>query len=374
MAEPSYEELRVRLKETEQKLESRELKLRELGVDDWEPKPVAPEAPVVIKTCNHIRENGAFCQSVALRGREYCRFHLRERGRRLKMARARARGERWHLDLPPLEDLYAVQVSIMRVLQALDHDRLDKGRGSLMLYGLQQAATNLRCPQEVWERSSRFELADDEGVEEYDDFEAEFDLPQGIDLKTPPEVVFPEATPVAISEERADLMEVTPLDIELMEIRQREGPEAVTRKLKQLDAAEDRRYRRAQAQLAHARHVVRAAQNLAREAHLVERSQADRAAADQGAGRWCPALVRFCCGQGGNGTGCVPHSFARSRRKGGRGIHHQEGPTVRRACDRGGRTGVRARLEALHCCCSREGWVEHAFQACTRVGNWEFSL
>src|SRR5271157_9362 len=31
MAEPSYEELRVRLKETEQKLTSRELKLRELG-------------------------------------------------------------------------------------------------------------------------------------------------------------------------------------------------------------------------------------------------------------------------------------------------------------------------------------------------------
>src|SRR5271157_3583721 len=281
MAEPSYEELRVRLKETEQKLESRELKLRELGVDDWEPKPVAPEAPVVIKTCNHIRENGAFCQSVALRGREYCRFHLRERGRRLKMARARARGERWHLDLPPLEDLYAVQVSIMRVLQALDHDRLDKGRGSLMLYGLQQAATNLRCPQEVWERSSRFELADDEGPTEYDDFETEFDLPQGIDLKTPPEVVFPEATPVAISEERADLMEVTPLDIDLMEIRQREGPEAAWRKLKQVDAAEDRRYRRAQAQLAHARHVVRAAaQNLAREAHLVERSQAGLAAAE----------------------------------------------------------------------------------------------
>src|SRR5271157_3020486 len=280
MAEPSYEELRVRLKETEQKLESRELKLRELGVDDWEPKPVAPKEPVVIKTCNHIRENGAFCRSAAVTGRDYCHFHLGVLGRRLKMARARARGQRWRLELPPLEDLYAVQVSIMRVLQALDHDRLDKGRGSLMLYGLQQAATNLRCPQEVWERSSRFELADDEGVEEYDDFEAEFDLPQGIDLKTPPEVVFPEATPVAISEERADLMEVTPLDIELMEIRQREGPEAVTRKLKQLDAAEDRRYRRAQAQLAHARHVVRAAQNLAREAHLVERSQADRAAAE----------------------------------------------------------------------------------------------
>ena len=76
-------------------------------------------------------------------------------------------------------------------------------------------------------------------------------------------------------------MEVTPLDIELMEIRQREGPEAAWRKLKQVDAAEDRRYRRARAQLAPARHVVRAAaQNLAREAHLVERSQPDRAAAE----------------------------------------------------------------------------------------------
>src|SRR5271157_3211275 len=78
MAEPSYEELRVRLKETEQKLESRELKLRELGVDDWEPKPVAPKEPVVIKTCNHIRENGAFCRSAAVTGRE-----ARKRDRKL---------------------------------------------------------------------------------------------------------------------------------------------------------------------------------------------------------------------------------------------------------------------------------------------------
>src|SRR5208337_1011540 len=223
MAEPSYEELRVALKDTRERLDAREQRLRELGVNDWEPTPVE-EKKVVIPTCRHVRENGECCGSVAVTGRNYCYHPLSDRGRRLKMARARARGQRWRLELPPLEDLYAVQVSIMRVLQALDHDRLDKGRGSLMLYGLQQAATNLRCPQEVWERSSRFELADDEGVEEYDDFEAEFDLPQGIDLKTPPEVVFPEATPVAISEERADWMEDTPLDIDLMEIRQREGP------------------------------------------------------------------------------------------------------------------------------------------------------
>src|SRR5271157_2465966 len=192
MAEPSYEELRVRLKETEQKLESRELKLRELGVDDWEPKPVIAEEPVVIKTCNHIRENGRCCRSAAVTGRDYCHFHLGVLGRRLKMARARARGERWRLELPPLEDLYAVQVGIMQVLDALGHEQLDSRRGALMLYGLQQAATNLRCPQEVWERSCRFD-----NVEEvqWDGFEDEHGLPKNFDVDTPPEVAFPPAAP-----------------------------------------------------------------------------------------------------------------------------------------------------------------------------------
>src|SRR5271157_2194414 len=213
--EPPYHELREQVKLLEDDLRRREDERREQ--EEWErrqekqwwpgdPKEIEEPEPV-IQTCSHIRENGAFCQSVALRGREYCRFHLRERGRCLEMARARARGERWRLDLPPLEDLYAVQVSIMRVLQALDHDRLDKGRGSLMLYGLQQAATNLRCPQEVWERSCRFD-----NVEEvqWDGFEQEHGLPKNFDVDTPPEVAFPppaagrDSTEVALQERKAE--------------------------------------------------------------------------------------------------------------------------------------------------------------------------
>jgi len=289
---PSYEELQAELEETKDKLQT-------LLAGQPEMVPDAPkeEEKVVIPTCAHIRENSAHCRAAALKGRKYCRFHLEERGRRLKMARARARGERWRLNLPPMEDMHAVRVGIMRVLEALDHGVLEKGVGGLMLYGLQQAATNLSRPQEIWDQSSRFEVADGEGPAEYANFEADYGLPQGIDVDTPPEVAFPAATPAVISEERANLMEVTPVDIDLMEIRQHEGPEAVTRKLKQLDAAEDRRYRRAQAQLAHARHVVRAAaQNAARETHFVERSQAElaavnareRAAAEAGSG--CPIL------------------------------------------------------------------------------------
>src|SRR5271157_2326611 len=119
MAELSYEEMRAALQETKEKLHSRERRLRELGVDDWEPKPLPPPEKVVIKLCHHIRVNGKRCRGVATTGRDYCYFHLDDLGRRLKMARARARGQRWRLELPPLEDMYAVQVSVTQVIAAM---------------------------------------------------------------------------------------------------------------------------------------------------------------------------------------------------------------------------------------------------------------
>src|SRR5208283_3454974 len=155
MAEPSYEELRVALKDTRERLDAREQRLRELGVNDWEPTPVE-EKKVVIPTCRHVRENGECCGTVPVTGRNYCYHHLSDRGRRVKMARARARGQRWRLELPPLEDLYSVQVALMQVLDALLSGQLDRHMGGVVLYGLQQAATNLRLPEEVWERSHRF--------------------------------------------------------------------------------------------------------------------------------------------------------------------------------------------------------------------------
>jgi len=282
--DPSYEELKEMVERAKNDLREddelmcEQLQLMRIALGE---EPAVPVEKTIIPTCGHVLESNRFCGSAALKGRKYCRFHLEERGRRLKMARARARGERWRLNLPPLEDMHAVQAGIMRVLEALDHGVLEKGVGGLMLYGLQQAATNLSRPQDTWDQSSRFEAAAGEGPAEYANFEADYGLPQGIDVDTPPEVAFPEAQPAAISEEKANLMEVTALDVELTEIQQHEGPEAVTRKLKQLDAAEDRRYRHSQAQLAHARHVVRAAaQNAARETYFVERSQADLAAVE----------------------------------------------------------------------------------------------
>jgi len=285
--EPSYEEMKEQVK-----LQERIRKHDEKEQQEWERKQEkqwwpggpeefarteepAPAAPPPPKTCRHLRESGRYCGSLALKGRDYCIYHLRDRGRRLKMARARARREHLPLQLPPLEDLYAVQVSIMLVTDWLLNGKLDRRDASLALYGLQQAATNLGRPREVWEQPSPFELTDDEGPSEYEGFEEDFGLPKGLDPDTPPEVVFPETEAAVVSDEQANLMEVTPLDVELAEIQHREGPEAVWRKLKQVDEAGQRRYKRAQAQLAHARNVVRAAaQNAANQARKAPQAAA----------------------------------------------------------------------------------------------------
>ena len=180
MSDPSYEELRFELRETKQKLDSREARLRELGVTDWEPKPVEEEPKVIIPICHHIKEDGYRCGSAAVTDRRYCYFHLGIRGRRLKMARARARGERWRVELPPLEDLYAVQVSLQHVLDAMLSGQLDRRMGGVVLYGLQQAAGNLRLPQAAWD-SGRF---DEVAEATWCGFEKAHGLPEGFDVDT----------------------------------------------------------------------------------------------------------------------------------------------------------------------------------------------
>ena len=48
------------------------------------------------KTCTYIHDTGYFCQSAAVGGREYCCYHLLNRGRLLRMAQARVRVRGYH--------------------------------------------------------------------------------------------------------------------------------------------------------------------------------------------------------------------------------------------------------------------------------------
>lgn len=143
------------------------------------------------KYCQHVKENGIFCSFPAVRGRAYCYYHVRSRARRLAMAKAQSEHRPWRLELPPLEDMYAVQTAVTNVIEALAAGSLDSKRAGVILYGLQQASNNVRLA--AWGIDSHFALQDydERRVDHYPGLEAEFGLPKSVDLEAAPEVAFP---------------------------------------------------------------------------------------------------------------------------------------------------------------------------------------
>src|SRR5664279_1322351 len=143
------------------------------------------------KTCTHTYDTGRACKSAASTGREYCGYHLRYRGRLLRMAQARARHQRFDITLPPLDSLCSIQSALSQVAEALVADMIDPRRAMGLLKALRFAKDNLKDS-----------LKDDnahwhdtpyliEDATAYNNFEAEYGLPEGLDLSVPPEVAFP---------------------------------------------------------------------------------------------------------------------------------------------------------------------------------------
>ena len=138
------------------------------------------------RQCKHVKSNGEFCGSPALRGRSYCYFHLTNIGRRLRAGRNHARAQAKSpenavvpLNLPPFEDADSIQISLMQVVDALLHNRIDSRRAGLVLYALQTASSNLA-------RGANFECRSGAAVAgRYDDFEEDYELGEDVPgLKT----------------------------------------------------------------------------------------------------------------------------------------------------------------------------------------------
>lgn len=84
--------------------------------------------------CIHVKAGGVRCGSPALRGFDYCYFHKRlHSGPRLIAAA-----------ISKIEDAHGLQSAIMDVLIGIIDSRIDSKTASLLLYGLQTAATNLK--------------------------------------------------------------------------------------------------------------------------------------------------------------------------------------------------------------------------------------
>jgi hypothetical protein len=92
----------------------------------------------MFQECRHIMPSGARCHSPALRGKPYCYFHARLHNLVVQPAKP---GKEAEVEIDPLEDMSAVQLTITRVLTALGSGRIDRARAGTLLYGLQIAAT-----------------------------------------------------------------------------------------------------------------------------------------------------------------------------------------------------------------------------------------
>jgi hypothetical protein len=139
------------------------------------------------RTCDHLKEDGVYCSSPALRDQRYCNFHLNARARRVQAAHARLHGQaRPRFQMPVLDNMHAVQAGIQQVVDAIADDRIDS-RAGLLLYALQQAAANLKTTP-GW-KGQRPEIKADEALRalEVNTLQHQFNLPFDVDLDAPPD-------------------------------------------------------------------------------------------------------------------------------------------------------------------------------------------
>jgi hypothetical protein len=118
--------------------------------------------------CRHIKTNGRRCKSPSLGLSAFCYFHSRLHRRHRNLVESSSALVETHpnpasttsgapqylpdyatqhpieLDLPPLEDVESIQVSISLLIAALARNRITAKRAAVLLYGLQLASTNAR--------------------------------------------------------------------------------------------------------------------------------------------------------------------------------------------------------------------------------------
>lgn len=113
-----------------------------ISAQNHQPKPLKINNPrtksggggSVYKLCRHIRTSGDRCRSAALPSQHFCHYHATQR---------QVLPERAPLQLPPLEDRFAIQIAIGRVLAAFASGVIDRKDAGMYLYGVQIASSNL---------------------------------------------------------------------------------------------------------------------------------------------------------------------------------------------------------------------------------------
>ena len=149
------------------------------------------------QTCRHVKEDGTYCGSPALRDRKYCYYHLLQRGRRLRRARALRDNLPYRLEIQSLDNLYAVRAALTDIAQALAAGQLDPRTAGKLLYAIQQvSSTNRRIEQmEAAAAAAKESTQTDNNsrIQEYPELEKQFGLPPGADLDAETDAVLQKA-------------------------------------------------------------------------------------------------------------------------------------------------------------------------------------
>src|SRR5664279_2864141 len=137
------------------------------------------------ETCSHVKEDGAYCGSPALRERKYCYYHLMQRASRLRRARALRDNVPYRLEIQSLDNLYAIRDAISDIAQALAAGQLDSRTAGKLLYAIQQASTTNRRIEQMEAAAAanaQPHAADNSRIQECPDFEKQLGLPPDLDL------------------------------------------------------------------------------------------------------------------------------------------------------------------------------------------------
>ena len=148
------------------------------------------------ETCRHVKEDGLYCGSPALRDRKYCYYHLLQRGRRLRRARALRDNLPYRLEIQSLDNLYAVRAALTDIAQALAAGQLEARTAGKLLYAIQQvSSTNRRIEQMEAAAAANAQDHTDASsrIQEFPDFEKQFGLPPGADIDAETDAVLRKA-------------------------------------------------------------------------------------------------------------------------------------------------------------------------------------
>jgi len=138
------------------------------------------------ETCRHVKEDGAYCGSPALRERKYCYYHLMQRGRRLRRARALRDNLPYRLEIQSLDNLYAVRAALTDIAQALAAGQLESRTAGKLLYAIQQVSSTNRRIEQMEAAAAKDPVGsrtdDNSRIQECPDFEKQFGLPPDVNL------------------------------------------------------------------------------------------------------------------------------------------------------------------------------------------------